>query len=131
MPIQHDPKPGDLLRCDYTFKACPTEPEMVKVRPVIVVAVKTEKLCIVVPISTVEPLPLRNFHNEMDTTNFPQHLRKRCWAKCDMISTVAHFRLDRYFKADQYGKRKHVNFRVSDDDLTKVRQCLRNVFGFA
>jgi len=104
---------------------------MVKVRPVIVVAVKTEKLCVVVPISTVEPVPIRPFHNEMDTASFPPNLSKRCWAKCDMISTVAHFRLDRYYKKDQYGKRKYENYRVSKEDLAKVLQCLRNVFGFA
>ena len=56
MALTFHPKPGTILMCDFSagFKA----PEMVKVRPVIVVSPKRKHcsgLCTVVAISTVTP----------------------------------------------------------------------------
>ena len=120
MAIHHNPKPGALLRCDFTLNAKPREPEMSKNRPVIVLSRPTNGMCIVVPLSRQEPLVIRPWHHEMDYCNWPPNLQNRCWAKCDMILTVADWRLDRYFRKDQYGKRKLQPFRATESDFSAI-----------
>lgn len=122
MALPINPKPGFLLRCDYQMHASPQPPEMLKNRPVVVIAQRSPELCVVVPLSTSEPVPIYTFHHEMDVSKFPEHLRNRCWAKCDMISTVAYWRLNRYYKQDQYGKRKYIEYRVASEDLAAIRK---------
>ena len=94
MPIRHNPTPGELLRCDFTLYANPREPELVKVRPVVVIARPSNGLSIVVPLSTVQPVILKKWHREMDFKLWPKNLHNRCWAKCDIVVTVADWRLD-------------------------------------
>jgi len=124
MPIFHNPKPGDLLQCDFTLRANPRDPEMDKARPVIVLARPTNGLCIVVPLSTRMPRMLRAWHHEMDYLRWPRNLQNKCWAKCDMILTVADWRLDRYFLKDQYGRRKYQGFCATSADLAGIRAAV-------
>jgi uncharacterized protein YifN (PemK superfamily) len=121
MPIQHNPKPGDLLQCDFTLHANPRDPEMGKARPVIVLARPTNGLVIIVPISSKQPAQLRTWHKEMDFSDWPPNLHNQCWAKCDMVLTVADWRLDRYFKRDQYGKRKYQPYRAKTGDFEAIK----------
>ena len=120
MAIHHNPKPGALLRCNFTLNANPREPEMGKNRPVIVLSRPTNGMCIVVPLSKLEPSVIRPWHHELDHSNWPPNLQNRCWAKCDMILTVADWRLDRYFRKDQYGKRKYQPFRATESDFLAI-----------
>lgn len=130
MPIQHNPKPGSLLRCDFTLCANPREPEIGKSRPIIVVARPVNGLCIVVPLSTKIGRPIQAWHREMDFSYWPKNLHHQCWAKCDIVMTVADWRLDRYFRQDQYGKRKYWDFRAADTDFAAIKAAVTAALGF-
>lgn len=128
MAILFHPKPGDLLICDFNtgFKA----PEMVKRRPVVVVSKAKQNLAIVVPLSTTAPFPIETCHYEISQGSLPSSLRGNpCWAKCDMISSVALWRMDRVMngKCPTTGKRIYLNHRISQADLDGIRQALRAV----
>ena len=109
------------MRCDYTLRANPMVPEMDKARPVIVLARPTNGLCVIVPLSTKRPLMMRPWYCEMDFSAWPPNLKNQCWAKCDMIHTVADWRLDRYFMKDQYGKRKYQPFCAAPADFAAIK----------
>jgi len=129
MGIFHNPKPGSLLRCDFTMHANPREPEIGKARPIIVVSRPANGLCIVVPLSTKIGHTVKPWHHEMDTSFWPKNLQNQCWAKCDLILTVADWRLDRYFQKDQYGKRKYKDFRATELDLLAINQAVLTALG--
>lgn len=122
MPIHFNPVPGSLLRCDFTLYSNPREPEMTKARPVIVLARPSNGLCIAVPVSTVCPRDLKPWHREMDHAGWPANLRNQCWAKCDILVTVADWRLDRYYRRDQYGKRKYLPFAATNADFEAIKK---------
>lgn len=83
--------------CDFSgFE----EPEMVKERPVIVLAGPMKgrgALVTVVPLSTVEPPTLMPYHLKMPKQCLPKNgmfQERDSWVKGDMIYTVAFHRLD-------------------------------------
>lgn len=129
MAIFHNPKPG-ALQCDFTMNANPRNPEMGKARPVVVIARPRNGLCIVVSLSCDEPAQLKPWHHEMNHSDWPEHLHNQCWAKCDMISTVADWRLDRYFKKDQYGKRKYLPYCATQADFAAIKLAVHAAIGF-
>lgn len=129
MSIHHNPTPGDLLQCDFTMCANPRPPEIDKARPVIVIARPTNGLCIVVPLSTSQPRDVMPWHYEMDHTLWPPNLQNRCWAKCDIILTVADWRLDRFYRRDQYGRRKYLPFSATEADFKAIRLAVRSALG--
>ena len=129
--IQFHPKAGMLLMCDFNTGFKP--PEMVKVRPVVVIACKGNQLATVVPVSTVEPIPCEAWHYEMTRLALPKCFQsERCWAKCDMLSCVAFWRLDRVRGGShpRTGKPNFVSPRISEVDLANIRQALRSFLGF-
>lgn len=130
MAINFHPKTGSVLYCDFNTGFKP--PEMIKCRPVVVVSRGRGLVASVVPLSTVEPVPIRQCHREMSPDSLPTSLRSsRCWAKCDMVTCVALWRLDRVKvgKCPKTGKRIYVNYTVTDQDLRQIRLALRFVFG--
>lgn len=129
MAIHHNPKPGSLLRCDFQKHANPRVPEIGKARPVIVVARPSNGLCIVVPLSTKIGHVLKPWHREMDTSFWPKNLHNRCWAKCDLILTVADWRLDRYFKRSQDGRRNFQDFRATGEDFEAIKRAVLAALG--
>lgn len=81
-----------MLICDFRGYEVP---EMIKVRPVVVIRKhKTNSLLVtVVPLSTTAPDRILDHHLELQS-----HLQGAspvCWAKCDMVATVSLSRLDR------------------------------------
>lgn len=134
MPILYDQKPGTILICDYGlggFKA----PEMIKRRPVVVVSSRKRKstgLLTVVPLSITAPDPVESHHCEIVlAAPLPGFAVGTCWAKADMVATVAFARLDLFRTArGPNGQRKYLSFRVSDAQLEEIRACLRCVLGF-
>jgi mRNA interferase MazF len=111
MGIMYYPKQGEILLCNYGtgFVA----PEMTKMRPVVVISPRLRRradLVAVVPLSTTPPQNIELHHCEIELTNpLPAPFdNPNMWAKCDMIATVAHSRLDR-FKA---GRKPNGNKRV-------------------
>ncbi len=91
VPLLYHPRCGEILYCDFSYQ---TEPEMVKTRPVVVVSRKHKSLCTVVPLSGTRPEPIEPWNRMLiHVPSFlPQH---DWWIKCDCITTVALFRLDR------------------------------------
>lgn len=70
MPLSYYPSPGEIVLCDYATGFIP--PEMVKLRPVVIVSPRLRKrgdLVAVVPLSTTAPNPAEP----------PALLRHRAW----------------------------------------------------
>ena len=94
MALLYQPRPGNVVICDFAGFVVP---EMIKVRPVVVIARnrKNRQLVTVVPLSTTAPTVLEDHHHELMANPVPGKLGVRCWAKCDMVATVSLARLDR------------------------------------
>ena len=122
LPFQ--PKPGMLLMCDFDTGFKP--PEMVKVRPVVVISPGRKRsrarLCTVVPLSSAAPRPVEPFHYRIRRQSLPRTLRRRreTWAKCDMLYTVSVDRLDRV-RVKKGGKPTYGTPRVPADVLDAIR----------
>ena len=130
LPITFHPKPGHVLICDFTTGFRP--PEMVKRRPVVVISKSRQQLVTIVPISTTEPYPIEKWHHELRDGSLPVSLRgARHWAKCDMVTTVAFWRLDRVRvgKDPTTGKRTYVTHVVCPEDLTAIRVAVLHALG--
>lgn len=95
MATLYQPRPGNVVMCDYRGFVVP---EMVKVRPVVVIARnrRNRRLVTVVPLSTTEPNSLEDHHHALANNPLPGREAISCWAKCDMLTTVSLGRLDRY-----------------------------------
>lgn len=124
MPLKYHPRAGQILMCDFKgFEV----PEMVKIRPVIVVSPKLPyrgDIVAIVPISLTAPqhdLPFcvrlsKNYHPQEDD-GLP------CWAKCDMVMNLGRWRLDGF----KVGRRKWENPQATAEDLAAVRRGV--IFG--
>ena len=116
MALLYQPKPRSVVMCDFVgFIA----PEMVKVRPVVVLArhKHNRNLVTVVPLSTTEPTKIEDHHHELSTNPLPDKPHTSCWAKCDMVATVSLARLDRY----QIGRNAYVVPEISAIDFVAIR----------
>lgn len=133
MALLFSPKLGMVLICDFDSGFVP--PEMTKKRPVIVVGEEMRGrvgTCLVVPTSTTEPDPQTAFHVQLDPLSLPSRLRgQRSWAKCDMVTTVACWRLDRVMNARVNGRRQYVTHRVTASDLVAVQKGVLYALGLA
>ena len=124
MALNFHPGYGKLLYCDFGHQ---TEPEMVKVRPVVVVSRSHNKLCTVVPLSGTEPDPVKAWHYKMNRLKLPQRMHgNEWWAKCDCLTTVAFFRLDRCFvgKCPHTGKRLYDAPTITSEDLEGIKTAI-------
>lgn len=108
---------------------------MVKKRPAAVISPRLphrDGLCTVIPLSGDEPEHQVDYVTRVEFVEplpypFPQ---KVFWAKCDMIATVSFERLDLFHTSrDQYGKRKYLHPKMTDEDLARVRQCVLKAIG--
>ena len=92
MALMHPPRVGSVLWCDFRGYIAP---EMVKRRPVVVVARHKEnmQLVSVVPLSTTRPDRMQAYHHHFAENPMPGAVGG-CWAKCDMVATVSLQRLD-------------------------------------
>ena len=126
MALRFPPRTGTVWMCDFNtgFKV----PEMIKVRPVVVVSPRSKqmtKLCTIVPLSTTAPVPVEPFHHRMDPRSLPGKLgTKETWAKCDMLYTVS---LERLSRATKRGET--ATLRVLDEDLDASRDCVMVALG--
>jgi len=95
MPLPFQPKALSVVMCDFSGFVVP---EMVKIRPVVVLAKNNQnhKLVTVVPLSTTRPKTISAYHHELSANPLPDKPHTTCWAKCDMLYTVSINRLDRY-----------------------------------
>lgn len=116
--------------CDFSegFKS----PEMVKVRPVIVVAPALpgrNGLCTVVALSTVKPKVLQLYQHEMSQESLKELSSDLSWAKCDMIYTVSFDRLDRIKVRLDGGKRGYITGKATAEDLLAVEEAILKGLG--
>lgn len=127
MPITFHPRAGQILMCD--FKGF-VPPEMVKVRPVIVVSPRLpyrSHIVAVVPISLTAPQHPMPFTVRLSKNYHPQEADDLpCWAKCDMLLNLATSRLDG-FKID---RRKWATPQATGEDLQAVREGVLAALGF-
>lgn len=128
MPLTFHPHPGTVLMCNFNTGFRP--PEMVKVRPVVVVSPRRRRgqpLCTVIPLSTTPPRPVEPYHCRMNSDSLPGKLAEfETWAKCDMLYTVSLERLDRVrISKSRGGKRRYVAQSVTEDDWQAIRRGVR------
>ncbi|MEN9671525.1 MAG: hypothetical protein RL018_1802 [Pseudomonadota bacterium] len=116
MALLYQPKPRSVVMCDFVGFI---QPEMVKVRPVVILSrhKHNRNLVTVVPLSTTEPTKMEDHHHELSTNPLPDKPHTSCWAKCDMVATVSLVRLDRY----QIGRNQYVVPEVSAIDFEAIR----------
>ena len=119
MALLFQPRPGAVIICDFRgFEA----PEMIKVRPVVVLARnrKSRDLVTVVPLSTTAPEPVMAHHHRLARNPLPGKAGVACWAKCDMVATVGRARLDRY----KASRREYLNLELDDADFQAIRRAV-------
>lgn len=125
MAIQFHPRAGMVLICNFSTGFEP--PEMVKIRRVIVVSKGDHNkhgVCTVVPFSTTPPTQLQPFHVEFPPKRYPfLHSEVSCWAKCNMINTVAMRRLDRIRVGGEYQSPS-----LNKEDLSRIYDAILSVF---
>lgn len=121
MAMLYQPRPGNVVMCDYRGFLVP---EMVKVRPVVVIARnrRNRRLVTVVPLSTTEPDSLEDHHHALANNPLPGREAIRCWAKCDMVTTVSLGRLDRY----KVGRGQYAVPMLPAEDFEAIRRAVAN-----
>ena len=120
MAMLYQPRPGNVVMCDYRGFVVP---EMVKVRPVVVIARnrKNRRLVTVVPLSTTAPNSLED-HHPLANNPLPGREDISCWAKCDMVTTVSLGRLDRY----KVGRGQYAVPMLPVADFEAIRRSVAN-----
>ncbi|WP_285433593.1 type II toxin-antitoxin system PemK/MazF family toxin [Pseudomonas sp. fls2-241-R2A-110] len=126
MPLLYQPSEGSVLICDFRGYEVP---EMIKVRPVVVIRKhRTNSLLVtVVPLSTTAPDRVLDHHLELQS-----HLQGAspvCWAKCDIVATVSLSRLDRIKTRDRQGKRIYVISQLETDEFSAIKIAVRKALG--
>lgn len=102
-------------------------PEMVKRRPVVVLARNRQnrQLVTVAPLSTTAPNPVGAHHHLLAESPLPNTRGVSCWAKCDMLSTVSLARLDRC----KAGRGRYVVPKLPDVDFAAIRLAVAIALG--
>lgn len=124
------PKQGHYLICDFQRGFVP--PEIVKVRPVIVIS-KTDshgphrELCTVAVISTTAPKKVMPWHHQLSFNPNPADSTTPAWVKCDMIYTVSYSRLTKPHKKTRQGGREYLSIKIPASDMTAI---LDGVFSY-
>lgn len=125
MSLLFQPKEASVLMCDFDGSV---DPEMLKVRPVIVLARNrlNNKLVTIVPLSTTKPFVMQAHHHELSVNPLPTNQGTTCWAKCDMVATVSIARLDRIKIIRQFGKREYMIPTIAALEFEAIRLCVVN-----
>jgi len=122
------PGPGAIVICNFTTGFLP--PEMVKIRPVVIVSPRrrTTQLATVVPLSSTPPSPPQPWHHQCAATAYPP-ARGPIWAKCDMLATVGLARLDRVRVRGTGGGWQYQVFQVPASDLAAILVGVKAALG--
>ncbi|MDX8400832.1 MAG: type II toxin-antitoxin system PemK/MazF family toxin, partial [Gallionellaceae bacterium] len=120
------PDYGTILICDFGTGFKP--PEMVKKRPVLVVSHRrrwNSNTVTVVPLSTKQPTITHDWHHLVDMRVMPINFQRQpTWAKCDMLTTVALWRLDRVMHKVA-GKRSYVAPKLGNHDMRAIKTAIQ------
>jgi len=130
--LRHPVPRGTILVCDFDtgFR----EPEMVKRRPVVVVSGRLRVgavTCTVVPLSTSPPDRVEGHHVllRLHPPLPPPFDAAEMWAKCDMLATVAFWRLDLPRGPRSGGKRDYAARQVPLADLVRIQAAIAGWLG--
>lgn len=118
-----------VLICDFSTGFKP--PEMVKVRPVVIISPRRRvgDVCTVVPLSSKEPEQLMPWHHRLSPGAYPS-ARGPMWAKCDMMATVSCDRLDRVMVKDRLtGRRSYHALLLGPDDMAAILSGVKSALG--
>jgi uncharacterized protein YifN (PemK superfamily) len=124
MPLLYQPRTKTVLMCRFDGLS---EPEMVKTRPVVILAKHkhNSKLVTVVPLSTTPPNKAGAHHHLLSSNPKPVESKdKMVWAKCDMIYTLSTDRLE-LFRIHTRQGRITANACVEDADFEAIRDAVR------
>ena len=128
MALNFHPAPGTIAIRDYStgFIA----PEMVKVRPVVVLSPRRRgsQLVTVVPLSSTEPIPAEPWHVLLPPGIYPP-ARGPMWVKADIVATVALTRLDRVKMKGRGGVRTYQTFQIDAACLAAIRAATKAALG--
>lgn len=131
MPLHYQPKPRSIVVCDFAgFR----EPEIVKRRPVVVLAVhkRNSRLVTVVPLSTTAPNPVEAHHYRLRQNPIPGTRASEVWAKCDMLAVVSIERLDLVrTPRGPDGRRQYLKLQVGQDQFDAIRRGVVSALGLA
>jgi uncharacterized protein YifN (PemK superfamily) len=130
MAIPYQPKARQIVFCDFRgFEA----PEMVKRRPVVVLAAHkaNSKLVAVVPLSTTEPKRPEPYHCQLRQSPVPDSRGAAVWAKCDMVAVVSTARLDliRLHRRRAVGRRAYMTERLDPEQFDDIRREVAHALG--
>lgn len=118
MALNFFPKAGQIYMADFRGFV---PPEMVKVRPVVVISPKLpyrSEIVTIVPLSTTAPIHALPFCVKLSQNYMPGGDKNlESWAKCDMVLNVATTRLT----AIRIGKRKYAYPSLSEADSDAVK----------
>jgi len=129
MPLQFQPKPRAIVVCDFSGFI---EPEIIKRRPVVVLAVhkRNSKLVTVVPLSTTAPEQIEAHHYRLKQNPIPGEQATEVWAKCDMLAVVSIERLDLVRTArGPDGKRRYLTLQIGQDQFDAIRRGVASALG--
>jgi len=120
MALYKQPNIGSIVMCDFQGYI---EPEIVKIRPVVVIAKHphNSKLITVVPLSTTKPSEIANFHFELISPID----RLTVWAKCDLIYTISIERINK-IKVIRGRTKTWEILNVTDTQLNNIKTAVAN-----
>lgn len=126
-PVIHQPSPGRVVMCDFTFLR---KPEMQKERRAIVVSARPTNAtgrCAVVPVSKLKAAIPNPAHLELSAGTYPFfHKSEPVWAICDHIYTVS---LERCWMVN-IGHRPDPAAAISAQHLADIRARLGTTLGY-
>lgn len=127
MPLNYYPKAGNIYIAD--FKGF-SPPEMVKVRPIVVISPKLpyrSEIVTIVPLSTTAPKHEYPFCVRLSKNYMPNSdPNLEVWAKCDMVMNISKNRLN----AIKIGRRQYYYPTLNQEDLELVRKGVLHGLGF-
>ena len=124
MALPFQPHAGAVVRCNFRGMV---EPEMVKMRDVVVIArhATNPRLVTIVPLSASQPSRPEPYHHELSKDPRPDGDAMRpIWAKCDMVYTVSLERLELHYTRSRRGGRQSVRVRLPPEDFAAIRRCV-------
>ncbi len=112
------------------------KPEMIKLRPAIVLSPKIRsrpQLCTIVALSTTSPNKIMPYHTLITVPfELPQKLRPDMWVKGDMVNAVGFHRIDLLrLSKKRDGKREYQVTSLQEEQMQHVFRCVLHGMGLS
>jgi uncharacterized protein YifN (PemK superfamily) len=130
VPLPYQPKARQIVYCDFRGYEVP---EMVKRRPVVVLAPSrtNRHLVAVVPLSTTAARHAIPHHVRLKDNLLPMAGDKTVWAKCYMVAVVSIARLDLIPMTEHRrdARRRHLRSRIDAGQFDLIRYQVADALG--